>query len=368
MSKSDLEAGKQDKAKKKKRYIFPIILLLLIALTVGSSYYSFKYVMESTGNTGEEAEIIIPPEEQIAFEIPKGSGTKAIAELLKSEGIIKYPFLFQLLSKFHGYDGAYRSGTHMIAKGLEYEQLMKILSSKPVSVKVTIPEGYTYNQIVDLLAKNKLIDKDEFNRVAATEKFEYKFLEGVPAGEKRLEGFLFPDTYEFELNTSPKEIIETILNNFNNKFKEEYYKKAEELGMTPYEIVILASIIEREAKYADERDVISGVFYNRLNHKDQTLRKLQSCATIQYIYLNKTGEIKEIITEEDTKIDDPYNTYMYEGLPPGPISCPGESAIKAALYPDDNDYIYFAARGDGTHQFSKTYKEHQAAMRKYGLN
>jgi UPF0755 protein len=309
LSRAGLETGKQYKPKKKKRtHFLPVILVLLIVLTAVSSYFSYKYVIENNSKSGEDINIVIPQEKQTTLEIPKGSGTKAIADILEKEGIIKYPFFFQLLSKLNGYDGSYQSGTHIVAKGLKYEELMQILTSKPASIKVTIPEGYTYNLIINLLSKNKLIDKDKFNTIAASGKFDYKFLEGVPARENRLEGFLFPDTYEFDMNAGEKEIIETMLDNFNNKFKDEYYKRAEELDMSPYEIVILASIIEREAKYADERDIISGVFYNRLNNKDKTLRKLQSCATIQYIYLNKTGEIKEIITEEDTKLDDPYNT------------------------------------------------------------
>ena len=141
------------------------------------------------------------------------------------------------------------------------------------------------------------------------------------------------------------------------------------LKMTPDEIIRMASIIEKEAKDPGERKIISGIFYyNRLNSKDQSLRKLQSCATIQYIYFYKEGIFKEKIYTKDTKIVDPYNTYENPGLPPGPICSPGRDSIDAALNPQKTDYLFFVATGNGRTQFSKTWDEHQTAMIKYGIN
>jgi UPF0755 protein len=345
------------------------IFIFIVALTVVSSYISYSRVMESSNKKEVKAEININPEDGMYLEIPRGAGTEKIADILKEKGLIKYPRLFKILSMVNGYEGTYQSGTHIISRNLKYDELMRILSSKPESIKVTIPEGYTIQQMVEVFKKNKLTNGDEFIKAANTEKFDFKFLEGIPPErENKLEGYLFPDTYEFDMNATEKDIINTLLRNFSTKFKAEYQEKAEKMNMTVDQIITLASIIEREAKNSEERSIIAGIFYNRLKSKDKTLRKLQSCATIQYIYLVREGIIKETITDADTKIDSPYNTYQVEGLPPGPICCPGEDSIKAALFPEETDYLYFVARGDGTHKFSKTYKEHQAAMKEFGVS
>ena len=234
-------------------------------------------------------------------------------------------------------------------------------------LKVIIPEGYTFNQIADKLEKASLISKDKFASVASKEKFDYKFLKDIPNREKKLEGYLFPDTYIFDVKAGEKAIIDRMLARFDEIFKPEYYDKAKALGLSVDDVIILASLIEREAKEYEERRLISGVFYNRLKSKDPAHKKLQSCATIQYILLNRTGEVKPKLTEADTKIEDPYNTYLHEGLPPGPICCPGKESIEAALEPEATDYYYFVSKGDGTHEFSKTLSQHQAAVKKYGL-
>lgn len=361
--------NKSKKRNQKRRWTVRLLLIIFILLlTLAGAMLSYNYVTNSSAEQQKEEKIEITPGKEIYVDIPRGSNVAAIAELLKEEGLVKNTFVFQMLSKINGYDGLYQSGTHIVSAELDYDQLMRVLTSKPESRRVTLPEGYTYKQIVSALIKNNVISsKEEFDRAAAGGSYKYKFLEGLPSRENPLEGYLFPDTYEFGMNASPEDVINLMLRNFNSKFEEEYYEQAKKLDMTVDEVIILASIVEREAKVEEERDLIAGVFYNRLKSKDQSLKKLQSCATIQYIFLNKDGTVKERITEADTQINDPYNTYMIEGLPPGPISCPGEAAIMAALYPDTEEgYLYFVSKGDGTHQFSKTFKEHQEAIKKYG--
>jgi len=370
MSGVEIQMKKKNRhSKGKKAVVRFFVLIFIIFLTIVCSYVSYTYVMNSNKDSDKGKAINVQPEKGVYIEIPRGAGTEKIAGILKEKGIVKNTYMFKIMSMINGYDGAYQSGTHLVSSNLKLEEIMRILSSKPVSVKVTIPEGYTLKQVAEVLSKNKLIGStDKFFKTINTEKFDYKFLQDVPARENRLEGYLFPDTYEFDVNAGEKEIINTMLRNFNNKFKPEYYEKAKKMGMTIDEIIILASIVEREAKNPEERDTIAGIFYNRMKNKDKTLRKLQSCATIQYIYFMREGIVKEKITEADTKVDSPYNTYQVEGLPPGPICCPGEESIKAALFPDETEYLYFVARGDGTHEFSRTYKEHQAAMKKYGVS
>lgn len=371
--KTDTQTVKQNKPRRKTKVVFRLfIFLFIIALTVLCAYYSYTYVMRSYKEAGVQKQIVIKPGEEFKFLIPKGANTSAIAESLYEQGLIKNAGMYKLLSKFNGYDGLYQSGTHILSKSLSYDEIMRVLTSKPASKQVMIPEGKNFKQIVDILyAKQIIKDKDKFIRIANTEKFDYPFLKDLPPRDNKLEGYLFPDTYEFDMNASEQEIIRKMLDNFNRKLKPEYNDQIKRLkgNMTLDRVIILASIIEREAKNPDDRDLISGVFYNRLTSKDKTLRKLQSCATIQYILVKMTGAVKERLLDADLAIVDPYNTYMYEGLPPGPICCPGEAAIKAALYPEDTEFLYFVAKGDaaGSHQFSKTFKEHQAAIRKYGL-
>jgi UPF0755 protein len=175
--------------------------------------------------------------------------------------------------------------------------------------------------------------------------------------ETCLEGFLFPETYEMKVGASESQIAERMLSQFDKVFKDSYYERAEELGMTINEVVTLASVIEREAQLDSERARISGVFHNRINKG----WKLQSCATVQYIL----GERKEVLSYDDIAIESPYNTYINAGLPPSPIASPGEKSIIAALYPEDTDFMFFVASGenDGSHIFSKTLKEHEKAVK-----
>ncbi len=354
----------------RRRIVFWLSLFVVVVLTAYfSGYLAYRYVMDTDKISDQLPEIVISQDEEILLEIPYNSNTTTIADLLHQKGIIKSTFIFKLLSRINGYDGLYQSGVHRLKAGLGYDEIMRILSGKPLTVRVTIPEGYTYKQIVDLFESKKLIDREEFNRIANTEDFDYPFLKDLPKGENRLEGYLFPDTYEFGMNATEKEIIVKMLDNFNRKFKyPEFYKKAEDLGLTVHQVITLASIVEREAQRHEERMTIAGIFYKRLNSKDPSLKKLQSCATIQYINFYEKGKYLDVITEQDTKVDHPYNTYEHEGLPPGPICSPGLDSIEAALYPEDTEYLFFVAKGDGTHHFSRTYSEHQAAMKKYGVS
>jgi len=353
-----------------------LVLFFLIAVTVICGYYSYTFVFDSSTKTSEDNKnpALESPEEGIALEIPMGSSTADIAEILNKNNIIKFPKVFKVLSKINGYDGTYKSGIHLIPQKRNYntlngyDELMRILSSMPksdLSVNVTIPEGYNYIQVIELFSQKNLIDKDKFIDVANNENFNYKFLKGIPSREFKLEGYLFPETYAFAPDGGEKEIIGRMLEQFDKVFLPEYYERAKELNMTVDEVITLASIIERETKLPEERAIVSGVFHNRLNAKDKTLRKLQSCATLQYIIYKRDGKVKETITLEDEKINDPYNTYMYEGLPPGPICSPGKESIIAALYTEKHDYMYFVLKEDGTgaHHFSKTYQEHLNAQK-----
>ena len=351
-----------------------VVMALVLAALVGG-VLSYTYVKNAQANvrgalsdSEDSKQIIIPPEKRIFFEVPRGASTNTIATKLEEEGLIKYPQLFKILSKVNGYDGLYKSGTHVISKELGYEEIMMMLVKKPEIVRVTIPEGLNSVQVYDVFVKNGLTNAKDIRASIDKMEFEYDFLLDLPKRSDPLEGYLFPDTYEFDLNAQPEGIIEVLLRNFSIRVPEEYYERAEELGMTMDEIITLASIIEREAKNEEDRFIVSGVFHNRLNSKDESLKRLQSCATIQYVFYKRNGIMLRRISDSDTRVADPYNTYQNSGLPPGPICNPGLSSIKAALYPSETEYFFFVAKGDGTHQFSITYDEHLEAIQEFGLN
>ena len=365
---------KMKKNKKlRKTMVVIFVAVMLISIAVVCATISYDYVMKNYLAASTQQEIVIDESKAVEFVIERGANTSQIAAKLKEQNLIKNEMVFKLLSKINGYDGTYRSGTHIVSSDLSYDEMMRVLSSNPVTRKVTIPEGKTFIQIVDILYSNKIIkDKAKFIETANTADFDYDFLKGLPERKYRLEGYLFPDTYEYDYNASDREIITKMLDNFDKKFKEQYREMIKDLPveMDIDKVVIMASIIEREAKDPDDRHIIAGVLYNRLKSKDASLRKLQVDATIQYILLNRTGSYKERVLYEDLEIDDPYNTYLNEGLPPGPICCPGEASIKAAVNPDETPYYYYVAKGDGTggHAFAKTFKEHQANIKKYSQN
>lgn len=361
------KATKKDKGQKtKKRPFWLQLFVCLVILALICVVLAYNYILSDFTKVAAEGEVVIDKQNAITVRIPFGADTDEIASILKKEQLIDSEFMFKVVSKYEGFDGQYMSGSHILNDDMEPIDIMKVLSDKPESIKVTFPEGFTTKKISARLESNSLVNQKEFIKsVNDFKNFEdYRFLKDIKNFNDRdikLEGYLFPDTYEFDMMVSNDTIIKMMLNRFDDLFLPEYYDQAEKIGLTVDEVIILASIIEKEAAVTSERKVISGVFYNRLkNPKDASLKRLQSCATLQYVIERDTGQIKEIVTKEDEAIVDQYNTYINEGLPPGPICSPSLASIKAALYPADHDYYYFSVKGDGSgeHNFAKTYKEH----------
>ena len=373
MSEQKTEKVKKSKKQKRKKskkssVVFLMLIINVIGLFFISGFLSYNYLINSM-SAREDDIPEISESDRIEIYIPLGSSTDKIANILVEEGVIDNPTLFKFLSRFDGYDGMYQSGTHYVSKDLDYYTIMRIFTEKPEAKRIMIPEGYTYMEVLKRLDNNGFGRIGDFveaaNEIIESEDYEYKFMERIPQREHKLEGYLFPDTYEFGLNATEKEIILRMIDTFDLVFKPEYYDKAEELGMTVDEIITLASIIEKEAYDPNERRLIASVFYNRLNSEDPSLKKLQSCATIQYILLNRIGKRKEKLSDDDLKIESLYNTYLHEGLPPGPICNPSKASIEAALNPEESGFLFFVAKGDGFHHFSKTVQEHEKAVRKY---
>lgn len=323
-----------------------VIALLIVLISVGAvSYYT---VLEYNGELGDDRVVTV--------EIPEGASVVEISNILKREGIIKIPLLFTQVAKLNGRSN-FKFGRHELSSNMAYpvimDELEKNVSFESVA-KVTIPEGYELRQIVDLLVSEKIVKREEF--LSALEKdYDYPFLKGINR-EQRLEGYLFPATYEFAYNASPEDIIKTMLNKFANEFDISMVKRADEIGMSIDQVVILASIIEREAASDDDRGLVSSVFHNRLM-ADSVYPYLQSCATVQYIL----KERKPVLSLNDIKIESPYNTYINKGLPVGPIASPGKASMLAALYPIESDYYFFVVDSTGNHVFSRTLEEHNRA-------
>ena len=345
--------------------LFILFFILLLAIGVFSAFLSYTYLVDRYENPITPESIIIEEDTQIAFKIEKGARTEAIAEALKKQGIIKNKLIFRLLSKFNGYDGTYTSGVHYLCKGLTYDEVMVVLSDEPESVWVTFPEGFTTIQIAERLDASGVVDKNEFlDAVNTIDLSSYTF---VPQekGERdyRLDGFLFPDTYKFEIDSGCDSVIYKMLNRFGDVFKPEYYARAEKLGLSISDVVTIASFVEKEAKVSSEREIIARVYYNRLFSED--LKLMQCDATVQYLVKRNTGEAPAVVTGEMLNIDDKYNTYKYEGLTPGPICSPSGASIQAVIEMNPHDYYYYVLKkdGNGAHVFSKTLEEHEAAVK-----
>lgn len=336
----------------KKNFVLSFILIVLIC-----SIGLFQYNNNLKPLKSEEKKEII------RVEIPVGSNVESIAHLLEQKGVIKSSFTFRLYSKLNHIEDKYKAGIYDIDNSKDIKEIASELQHGKgfhETIKFTIPEGFEVRMIVDKLVELGLGDRDKIYEAINNHYFDYDFLTDVSRAEERLEGYLFPDTYEVYKNISEEEIIDKMLERFDQIFNEDFKARASELNMSVNEIVTLASIIEREAKVDEERKIVSSVFHNRLNIN----MMLRSCATVQYVL----KERKEVLLYKDLEIESPYNTYKNSGLPPGPIASPGLKSIEAALYPDDTDYLFFVAKNDGTHIFTKTFKEHIEAQNKLKSN
>lgn len=326
-------------------------IILAIIFTLAGCFYIFA---EKNG-LGRSTDIK-------AINIPAGSYGSQIVKILKENKIIGNEKMFSNYIAKSGVATKFIAGNHNLSGNMSYEKVARLLMQQPdiSGIKVTIPEGYEIRQIADLLVANGLIDRKKFMKEVEDANFEFDFLKGIPRKKGSedqlvLEGYLFPATYTFETTATEREIITQMLQAFDDNYDAVCKNRQQDMGWSIDQIVILASIIEREAVGEVDRDKVSSVFHNRLNSKD--MRLLQSCATVQYIL----KERKPVLSWADTEIVSPYNTYINPGLPVGPIANPGKASIVAALNPAKTDYFYFVYAG-GQHIFSRTLDEHNAAQ------
>ena len=319
-----------------------VLLFVVLAGLIGA-YNVFVSLLEPVAGPGTAAEMTIT--------VPQGANSGNIADLLAQQGLIKNGIVFRIYANYSGLDNRLQAGEYSFNTGLSTPEIVaRLAKGETSSFSFTIPEGYNINQIADRLAAKTFIDRNRFMDLAAHGKFNYDFLLGLPEGPNRLEGYLFPDTYKISQGTTEEDIINMMLARFNQEITPQFKSQAAKQGLTVTQAVILASIIEREAKQDDERPKVAAVFLNRL-HKGW---KLESCATIQYIL----GKPKARLFEKDLHLKSPYNTYIHTGLPLGPIASPGKPSLLAAVNPANVDYMFFVVFEDGKHIFSRTLKEH----------
>jgi len=318
------------------------VLIGIYFIFVGIAYY-IKALKPVSSQPTKEFKIV---------EINKGDSIFATAKKLKEAGVIKSSVVFVL--------EALRTGAYKKIKAGEYaiffhssvpEILDTLVKGKVYLRKVVIPEGATIWQVAEILEKHKICKKDAFLKLAEDEAFVKSL--GIPS--ITAEGFLFPDTYYFPKNTPPEKIIKIMVNNFW-KHWEKYDEIAKEKGVTIKEVITLASIVEKEALFSKEKPLIAAVYWNRL----KIGMPLQADPTINYAI----RKFRRLYYKDYYRIKSPYNTYLHKNLPPTPICNPGIDSIEAVLFPAKVPYLYFVAKKDGTHYFSRTYKEHLRAIKK----
>jgi conserved hypothetical protein, YceG family len=280
--------------------------------------------------------------------VPENFTMYQVSTSLKKAGVIKYKWLFQLFGVVADADKKIDPGMYKLTSDLDYRAIVSQMQegSSDEIVKITVPEGYTMDEIFAMLESKGVCPASKLKEYATNHDFDYKFLKDIPLGkEKRLEGYLFPDTYEFYLSESATDVIEKFLDNFDAKINADMYNQAKDLGYSMADVIKVASLIEKESANKSESANIASVIYNRLS--SSKFPYLQIDATVQYILPQR----KEKLTNEDLKIDNPYNTYQYKGLPPTAISNPGINSIKAALSPHNTNYYFYALNKKGDHSF-----------------
>jgi len=280
--------------------------------------------------------------------VPKGASVQAISRLLAENGVIRHPRAFRAAASVFGLNRKLKAGRYRFEMPLSvWGALAKLRAGAVAHHKVTVAEGLTMARIAGILQQQAGVDSLGF--MATCRDPELLKHEGIPA--KDLEGYLYPDTYDFEWGTPPARAAAAMLANFRSNIDTSWNSELARRKLTLHQAVIMASLVEREAQVDSERVLVASVFYNRL----RLYRPLESCASIEYVlprYKNTR------LTYNDLKIDSPYNTYKKLGLPPGPISNPGRASLEAAVFPARTDFLYFVSRGDGGHIFSRTLQEH----------
>ncbi len=353
---------------KSKRRMALATFMFLVCLLAGGSGGVLMYVSESLQPTKPGAEV--------RFNVPRGVSSGRIAHILEDNGLIKDSTIFAYYLKFKDIGGHFQAGEYAMSPGMSKEQIIQMLNNgdivQPETFKFTIAEGLTIEQIAELLGGQGQVKKDELLAIAADPaQLKETADRKIPAfvgqiGEieglrYKLEGYLFPETYEMRAESTANELALRLLQELANKLgqlPESWTDQLDHHGTSFHQMMTIASLIEREVVVDEERAIVASVIYNRLKAK----MPLQIDATVLYAM----GEHKDTVLHADLETDSPYNTYKHAGLPPGPIASPSLASIRAALYPDETKYLYYVTKKDGSqgHLFAETFKQHQQNISK----
>ena len=315
---------------------------------VRSALSAFSVLTASAcGSSAQSARVILPP----------GASFAAVTDSLKAHRVITNPRWFKLLARIHGVDRSVHAGVYEFPAGTsEWRVLGMLAKGKKAALRFTVPEGLTIRDVAALAAARLGIAEGSFIAAARDSVAATRLLGmAVPS----FEGFLRPETYILPADVDAKELVRVMAESFKAEWKPEWDARLDSLDMSRLELVTLASIVEGEARADDERETIAGVYRNRL----RIGMALQADPTVQYAISLKRGRRKSRLFEKDYQFKSPYNTYLNPGLPPGPVNSPSRRSLEASLYPANVRYLYFVARPDGRHVFSRTYSEHLRAIR-----
>lgn len=338
--------------KKKKVIILGIAIFIVLFIPLFYFIFSLQPVSQGAGTK----KIVI---------IPAKASTTEIGALLEEKKLIRNGFTFVLYAKLKGAGSELKAGKYLFTVGQSAGEIINQIAQGKIykdSFTLVVPEGFTVEQIAQRLADNGIVNKEAFLAEADSGDFSsYEFVKNIPADKKikhRIEGYLFPDTYEIGKGATPHEIINLLLKREGEMWNPEWDVKLKSLNLTHHQVLTLASIVEREVKVKKEQPLVAGIYMNRLKIN----MALQADATLQYA----SGKQNQI----DTQINSPYNTYKNPGIPPGPIANPGKAAIEAVLNPEKTNFLYYVTKNNGTgeHYFAATYTEHLANIRKSNAN
>ena len=326
------------------RKILLLISLILATVVLAFSWGLWNYLTTTPGEGSTEKYVTIP----------SGTHFNQVAKILEEKGVIVGAERFRFLAWLRGIETEVKAGDYHFNTAMTPREILdKLVLGEYRDHKITIPEGFSVFQIAEVLEREGIVEKEKFLKCAS----DPDFVHSLNIKGDTLEGFLFPDTYLLRQDMGEERILRKMVARFNEMFKEQYVKRAQELTMSLKEVITLASIVEKETSDPSERHLIAAVFRNRLKRK----MLLQSDPSVIYGLKDFNGNL----TKKDLMTDTVFNTYLNGGLPPQPIANPGEESIKAVLYPSPKNYLYFVSKNDGTHHFSATLREHNQAVNKY---
>ena len=318
--------------------------MFLVLFILGCTWGVWLYLDTPTDDTGELRSV----------EIPNGTPFNQVATMLENKGVITGSRKFRWLAWFRGIEKEIKAGDYSFRTGMRPSEVIEMLvEGRYTTITVTIPEGFTVFQIARIFQEKGLGREEAFLALSVNP----QFIQSLHIKGNSLEGFLFPDTYQFRKGMGEDAILREMAGRFKQVYSDAYRKRADELGLSQNEVITLASIIEKETSEPSERYIIGAVFHNRLKKGIP----LQSDPTVIYGIKDFNGNL----TKEDLQTETPFNTYLIKGLPPQPIANPGEESIKASLYPSSDNYLYFVSKNNGTHHFSATLEEHNRAVDTY---